>query len=54
MADQPEVQAGSVVLTRREVICWPRHDCRTKGNAAIPDLVFQTWAVHDIIRVYGL
>jgi hypothetical protein len=49
-----EVLAAPVTLTRREVICWPRHDCRTKGDATIPDKVFQTWAIHDIIRVYGL
>jgi hypothetical protein len=54
MADQPEVQAGPVTITRTQVLCWPRHDCRTKGTGAIPDLVFQTWPLHDIIRVYGL
>jgi hypothetical protein len=54
MADQVEVQAAPVTLTRREVICWPKHDCKTKGDHTIPDAVFTSWAVHDIIRVYGL
>jgi hypothetical protein len=50
---EPELMA-QVTLTRKEVISWPRHDCRTKGDGAIPDWVFQVWAKHDIIRVYGL
>jgi hypothetical protein len=59
MADQSDVptvepQAGSTVITRAQVLCWPLHDCRTKGNAAIPDWQFLTWAKHDIIRVNGL
>jgi hypothetical protein len=59
MAEQPETQAApeqlaQVTLTRREVICWPRHDSKTKGDGAIPSGVIQTWPVHDIIRVYGL
>jgi hypothetical protein len=53
MADA-EVQAAPVTLTRREIICWPRHDSKTKGDGAIPWGVIQTWPVHDIIRVYGL
>jgi hypothetical protein len=54
MADQVDVQAAPVTLTRREIICWPRHDSKTKGDGAIPSGVIQTWPVHDIIRVYGL
>jgi hypothetical protein len=54
VADQVEVQAAPVTLTRREVIGWPKHDCKTKGDHTIPDSVFSGWAVHDIIRVYGL
>jgi hypothetical protein len=54
MADQVDVQAAPVTLTRREVLCWPSHDCKTKGDGAIPPSVFGTWSKHDIIRVYGL
>jgi hypothetical protein len=50
----PELQAGSVTLTRKEVLGWALHDSRTKGNATIPDWQFLTWAKHDIIRVNGL
>lgn len=46
--------SGSVVLTRAHILTWARHDCRTKGNGAIPDWQLQTWALHDIIRVNGL
>jgi len=49
-----EPQAGTVSITRKEVLTWPTHDCRTKGTATIPDWQFQTWAKHDIIRVNGL
>jgi hypothetical protein len=52
MAD-PELLAA-ITLTRTQVLCWPSHDCKTKGDGAIPAWVFQVWAKHDIIRVYGL
>ena len=43
-----------VTLTRTQVLCWPSHDCKTKGDGAIPAWVFQVWAKHDIIKAYGL
>jgi hypothetical protein len=49
-----EALVAPVTLTRREVICWPRHDSKTKGDHTIPDAVLSTWPIHDIIRVYGL
>jgi hypothetical protein len=52
MAD-PEVFAP-ITLTRIQVIGWPSHDSKTKGDGAIPVWVFGVWAKHDIIRVYGL
>jgi len=53
MADDLNLLA-QVTLTRREVLGWPSHDSKTKGDGAIPAWVFQVWAKHDIIRVYGL
>ncbi len=50
---EPEVLA-QVTLTRAQVLGWPAHDCKTKGDGAIPAWVFPVWANHDIIRVYGL
>jgi hypothetical protein len=52
--ETPEPQAPGIHLSRKELYTWPVHDCKIKGDQAIPAWQLSVWLTCDVARFNGL